>query len=245
MKITICDDSIEDLLHTDRLLEKYKKLNPFDDFDVEKYSDSAKLSFDIDKEKNFSDIFILDMLMPLQSGIDLAKLIRQKKEECTIIFTTSSEDYALQAFGVRAIRYLVKPLDEISFFEAINYALSFRNIKKESLYPVKTKEGIQTISCFDIEYVENSSRIIQVYLNHGGIVKSVFIRKTFEEEAIDLIQNKNFIQVHKSFIVNMQYINKLLQDEIIMENGNHIPVSKKKSSEVKRIYLSYMTERYR
>ena len=76
MKITICDDSIEDLLKIEELLLKYKTLYPGRNFELEKFSDPSRLSHTISAGK-LSDIYILDMLMPKRTGIDLAHQIRE------------------------------------------------------------------------------------------------------------------------------------------------------------------------
>ena len=75
MKITICDDSIKDLLKTEKLLLKYKAMRPDRDFEIEKFSDPSRLSQKISEGK-LTDIYILDMLMPGRTGIDLGNLIR-------------------------------------------------------------------------------------------------------------------------------------------------------------------------
>lgn len=75
MKITICDDSIKDLLTIEKLLSKYKTLYPDKDFEIEKFSDPSRLSHKI-LEGKLTDIYILDMLMPVQTGIDLGRQIR-------------------------------------------------------------------------------------------------------------------------------------------------------------------------
>lgn len=244
MKITICDDSIEDLINTEKLLIHYKEVNSHINFEIEKYSDSNKL-YQIIEDKKISDIYYLDMLMPNKSGIDLAQLIRKKHKYPVIIFTTSSEDFALDAYQVHAGRYLVKPYGEKAFFESLDYALSCLEAKKEPLYLLKTQEGLVSIPYSRIEYIENASRSLYVYLTDGGVLKSVLIRKSFESEVEELINYNYFLQVHKSFIVNMEYVEKLGQENIIMESGNCIPVSKKKLPEVKRQYLFYITEMYR
>lgn len=105
MKITICDDSIKDLLTIEKLLSKYKTLYPDKDFEIEKFSDPSRLSHKI-LEGKLTDIYILDMLMPVQTGIDLGRQIRMTSAENVIIYITASDDHALDAYGVHAVRYL-------------------------------------------------------------------------------------------------------------------------------------------
>lgn len=112
------------------------------------------------------------------------------------------------------------------------------------MYPIKTKNGLQSVSCSKIEYVENASRMLNVHLTDGSTITSIFIRKSFEEELGELIHNKCFLQVHKSFLINLNHVKKLDGNNIIMSSGANIPVSKKNISNVKRQYLLFVSGQY-
>ena len=86
---------------------------------------------------------------------------------------------------------------------------------------------------------------MNVHLVDGETITSIFIRKSFDEEIKDLIQNRNFIRVHKSFLVNLKYIKKLTRNDVTMDSGMNIPVSRKSSLDVKKEYLLFVSEQYR
>jgi len=240
MKITICDDSIMDLLHTEKLLLKYKSLYPDKDFELEKFSDPSRLYQRISSGK-LTDIYILDMLMPRRTGIDIGNLIRTSGSESVIIYITSSEDYALDAYGVRAVRYLLKPIDENKLFEALDYSFSYAKLRVDSLCLIKTKDGLLQRPYSKIEYVENASRKLEVHMTDGEILRSLFIRKSFEEETQEIAAQRNFLQIHKSFLVNIDYVKQLATDSVIMESGKRLPVSRAKAANVKREYLLFVS----
>lgn len=244
MKITICDDSIKDLLNTEKLLIKYKTLHPDKEFELEKFSDPSRLYQKISEGK-LTDIYILDMLMPRRTGIDLGRQIRMSNHESVIIYITASDDYALDAYGVRAIRYLLKPIDEDKLYEALDYALSYTKVKSESMYLIKTQDGLVQKPYSKIEYIENIGRKQEVHMSDGETIKSLFIRKSFEEETIEASRRKNFLQIHKSFLVNLDYVKQLTTDGMIMESGKQLPVSKAKAARVKREYLLFVSEKYK
>ena len=244
MKIVVCDDSIEDLAEIERLLTKYKETTPNTTLEVEQFSDAAKLYQKIQKNES-ADIYILDMIMPEKTGIDIGTLIRNSGRESVIIYLTSSDDFALEAYGVRAIRYLLKPVSEEKFFEALDYAFYITKPENERIYPVKTKNGPVAVPCSKIEYIEYYSRVLNIHLIDGQSIKSIFIRKSFDEEIREIAQDKRFIQVHKSFLINMNYVNQLTQSSIRMESGKSIPVSKKRAVNVRKEYLLFVNERYR
>ncbi|MDE5930861.1 MAG: response regulator, partial [Lachnospiraceae bacterium] len=131
MKIVICDDSMEDLEKVENLLAEYERTFPEEKFAVEKFSDAAEL-YDRISQKELADIYILDMIMPEKTGIDIGSLL-EKVGKSAIIYITSSDEFALEAYGVHAVRYLVKPVRGEVFFEAMDYAVSHAKTLQSSL----------------------------------------------------------------------------------------------------------------
>ena len=246
MKIVICDDNIEDLMKIEKLTTKYFALHPNTAFELEKFSNAQKLYKKI-KNWDLADIYILDIIMSDtdKTGVDLGNQLRKIGNESAIIYITSSDDYALDAYNVHAIRYLLKPVSEQKIFEALDYAISYSEIKKSAVYMIKTKDGLVSVPYSKIEYIENSSRILEVHLVDGEEIKSIFIRKSFDEEIKEIIADKNFIQVHKSYLVNLKCVKKLGKTSIQMESGICIPVSKKRIADDKKEYLLFAAEQYR
>ncbi|GFI21602.1 sensory transduction protein LytR [Lachnospiraceae bacterium] len=244
MKVVICDDCIEDLQMIETLLEKYEKSALDIGFAVEKYLD-ATILYDRILAGEQADIYILDMIMSDRTGLDIGSLIRKAGSDGVIIYITSSDDYALEAYGVHAARYLLKPVSEENFFEAIDLARSYSRIYKEHLFLIKTKKGTISVSYSRIEYIENYSRTLNVCLDDGENIRSIFIRKSFDEEIREIAKDRNFLQVHKSFLINMKHVKRLEQGEIVMESGKRIPISKTRATDVKRTYLQFLSECYR
>lgn len=244
MKIVVCDDDEEDLAKIERLLTSYRQANSNIRLDIEKFLDAETLYQKIQTE-DLADIYILDMIMSKKTGIDIGSEIRRIGRESVIVYITSSDDFAFQAYGVRAIRYLLKPVSEEQFFEALDYALSLTKTEKELIYSVKTKNGLVAVPYSKIEYIENYSRVLNIWLTDGELIKSIFIRKSFNEEIKEIAEDKNFVQVHKSFLINMRYVKKLTQKTVLMESGKSIPVSKNRAADVKKEYLLFVTEYYR
>lgn len=244
MKIVACDDSKEDLAEIKRLLEKYREKNADIEFEVMGFLSSDAL-YGMIKQEELGDIYILDIIMADKTGIDIGSMLRMVSEKSVIIYITSSEDYAMEAYSVRAVRYLIKPIREELFFEALDYAVSdILNVKKDAFYQVKTKEGLMSIPYSRIECIENYARTLHICMTDGNSIQSIFIRKSFEEEVRPLAEDKRFVHVHKSFLVNMDHIYKLAQNTIIMENGQNIPISRTRAAEVKKAYLMYVSAKY-
>lgn len=243
MKIAICDDSIKDIRNIEGLLAEYQESCPGLEFEIEKYMDSTKLKQKI-QQKDFAEIYILDIIMSETTGIDLGSQIREEAGKSIIIYITSSDDFALDAYEVHAARYLLKPIEREKFFEALEYAFSCTEVKRRPMYLVKTRDGLVSVPYSKIEYIENSSRTLEVNLTEGKQIRSIFMRKSFEEEIGQLAEEREFIQVHKSFLINMGYIKRLDGSSVIMDSGVRIPVSRKNVANVKRQYLMFAAEQY-
>lgn len=244
MKLVVCDDSMEDLEKIKGLLAKYTQINKSVRLETEYFKDSVELYRQI-QAKMHSDIYILDMIMSRRTGIDIGTLIRSTDEKSVIIYITSSDDFAFEAYGVHAVRYLLKPVREELFIEALDCAVSDISRKTaDAVYTVKTKDGLVSMPYSKIEYIENYSRTLNICLTDGKTIQSIFIRKSFEEETQQIVENSSFVQVHKSFLVNLHYVDKLAPGNIIMESGARIPVSKTRTADVKKEYLKFVSEQY-
>ena len=244
MRIVICDDNIKDLIELEKLVLKYSACYPDRQFEVEKFSEGEVLQQEF-QNKGQADIYILDIVMSGISGIDLGNQIRKNNQKSIIIYVTTSDDFALDAYDIHAIRYLLKPVKEEDFFEAMDYALTNIYVSEGAAFMVKTKTGILSVPYYRIEYIENVSRRLEVHLTDGQVITSIFIRKSFEEEIKEFVGDRNFLRVHKSFLVNMKYIKKLTRTEAAMESGNSIPISRKSALDVRREYLLYASAQYR
>lgn len=244
MKIVVCDDSMEDLEKIKGLLTKYMVTNKSVRLETEYFTDAAKLYHQIQEEAQ-SDIYILDMIMSERTGIDIGTLIRSTDERSVIIYITSSDDFAFEAYSVRAVRYLLKPVQEELFIEALDYAVSsISRETKDAVYTVKTKEGLVSIPYSRIEYIENYSRTLNIRLTDKKSIQSIFLRKSFDEEIQQFIENGSFVHVHKSFLVNLCHVDKLASGNVIMESGAKVPVSKARTADVKREYLKFVSGQY-
>lgn len=243
MKVIVCDDSMEDLEKIRGLLTKYIENNDKIQLEAEYFMYSAELYRQI-QARALGDIYILDMIMDEKTGIDIGALIRSIGKRCAIIYITSSDDFAFEAYGVHAVRYLLKPVREEQFIEALDYATDISRTKEDTVYTVKTKEGLVSIPYSRIEYIENDSRTLSICLTDQKHIQSIFIRKSFDEEIRQFVEDGSFVQVHKSFLVNLRHVERLAPGNILMKSGANIPVSKTRAADAKREYLKFVSKQY-
>lgn len=188
------------------------------------------------------DIILLDIQMPKLTGFEMLELIENPP---IIIFTTAYDHFAIKAFEVSAVDYLLKPFSEERFDQAIQKAIkllddkfkqddSIRNIitehdkKIETLERVVIKDGgkINIIPVNEIRWIEAQDDYVMIYSAQGKYLKQKTM-KYFE----DHLDETQFVRIHRSYIINLSYLQHLEQQEtdsykIILKNGQELPVSK-------------------
>lgn len=195
-------------------------------------------------ERHKPDLVFLDIEMNDGSGFDLVRHF--SIPDFKIIFTTAFDEYALEAFKVHALAYLLKPIDgeELSYairnlqtetkdqlqkkLEAVMLQLSSQNKISKVALPVL--DGLVFVHLNNIVRIEASGNYCTVYLNNG---KNHFISKTLKYFT-DQIQDQRFIRVHQSHLVNMDYVYKYIRGkngQIILEDGAVVPVSRSKKED--------------
>jgi two-component system LytT family response regulator len=193
----------------------------------------------INEEK--PDLIFLDIQMPKLTGFEMLELLENHP---VIIFTTAYDNYAIKAFEVNAADYLLKPFPQDRFEEAlkkakinlqdkISYQHTIQNIihhnekKIEKLERVVIKDGTKiTILPLDqIRWIEAQDDYVQIYTDNSKYLKKKTM-KYFEKYL-----NANFIRVHRSYIISVDYIKQLEMQpneayKIILKNDVQLPVSK-------------------
>lgn len=190
------------------------------------------------------DVIFLDIEMPDGTGFDLIRNLDQ--ENLKVIFTTAFDEYAVEAFKVNAIAYLLKPIegdelanviekfsqekkDEIGerLASLMKYLSEKEKVKKVAL-PVM--EGLQFVMIDDIVRAEASGNYTTVHLRTG---KTLFISKTLKF-ILETVNSSKFVRVHQSHIINMDYIHKYIRGkngQIILDDQTVVPVSRSKKDE--------------
>ncbi len=202
------------------------------------YADEKKLAEDIVSGRRF-DLYILGIVRPEAVGIKLGELIRSTGSAASIVYVTDGEEYAFQAYRLHAIRYLIIPVEEQELFSALELAYGIYLSRPCSTIYVKNAGEVTILNTDDIMYVENAVRVMTYNLNNGGRAVGKRRNISFEAALEPLSQLPNFIQPHKSYFINLNYVNALEGDSIVMENGAVIPISRKNLPNVRRQYNAF------
>lgn len=153
------------------------------------------------------NLFILDIQMPSISGIDLARMLLIEQPHAFIIFQTAYEQYALKAYEVGAIDYILKPFSKENLKRSIDRASSYQKDKNIS-FITKNKEESYLIAQEDIIYVEADLNevIIRTKEHFSYLDKQI----SYMEKVLD---NTLFFRIHRSFLINTKAIKQMLTVE--------------------------------
>ena len=234
IKIAFCDDDMEVLHQMNELLDRYR-VERNEDITYAAFQSPFELLTEIEKGIR-PDILFLDVVMPGQNGMDVAKEIRQYDTNMKIIFLTSSPEFAVESYSVGAYFYQLKPIWEESFFRLMDAVLAECEKKKKNSLILRSKDGITRIDLQQLEYCEVLGRKLLFHLENGAVLESA---GSLDDLAGQLMQYSNFFRPHQSFLVNMEYIQNISSRSIKMVNDAEIPIPHGKCSEIKNIYMEY------
>ncbi len=234
IKIAFCDDDMEVLHQMNELLDRYR-VERNEDITYAAFQSPFELLMEIEKGIR-PDILFLDVVMPGQNGMDVAKEIRQYDTNMKIIFLTSSPEFAVESYSVGAYFYQLKPIWEESFFRLMDAVLAECEKKKKNSLILRSKDGITRIDLQQLEYCEVLGRKLLFHLEDGAVLESA---GSLDDLAGQLMQYSNFFRPHRSFLVNMEYIQNISSRSIKMVNDAEIPIPHGKCSEIKNTYMEY------
>lgn len=236
LRIAICDDDSRDRERVLSFVDEYLK---------EKGVAATVRTFDhpdalIEECGKFRPhIYILDIVMPMLTGIQAARELRWNQPDAQIIFATSEKSFALESFDVNPINYILKPVDRDKLFSTLDLAASRVDTGHERSVAVKSKGGFKYISIDDILYIEYRNHLVSYHLQSGEVISPPTLRIGFTEYMEKTHKEDDFIRCHESIAVKTAAIDKLSKTGIILSNKEEIPVSKSRYQEVMDKYMDF------
>jgi len=228
LQIAICDDNIEELSNMVQLLNLYRSSKHLN-CEYAVFPNGFDLVSVLGKGKRF-DIYCLDVIMPGFSGIDVAKEIRAFDKTAPILFFTSSPDFALESYSVKAINYVLKPISKEKFFYTLDQVLEQLKMEEnDDAIIVKSSEGIQRILISNLVSVEVTGRKVLYHLLSGKVIEC---SDPFFTVCENLLKFERFIKTHRSYIVNMQYVDTIEDCRITLQNLASVPIAQGKAKEI-------------
>ena len=241
IRIALCDDMPVHTSHILVLLDGYQKKRPGVNLRSYSFDSGDKLLESINQGQYF-DVYLLDIIMPELDGIMLAQQIRLLDIDAPLIFLTQSASYALDAFSVSAIQYILKPVSPCELYPILDKVIAHYDRNRDSLLTVVSPGRTVTMVYSNIIAVEYVGRSLHYHLSTGEVVESKTIRTSFGVAVSELLIDKRFLSVHQSFVVNLDHVSELRSRSFLMRNGMDISIPRLKYSAVKKAYLNYLEE---
>ena len=225
LKIAVCDD--EKIICED--IQK-KLINIKSDYLIDSFNTSNDILLNALKY----DIIFLDIEMPEIDGLSIAKELRQRSYKGYIVFLSSHTEFVMEAFKVKAFRFLEKPIDINMLNEAISEAE--KEIYENKHIIVKGYGTEILIDISEILYIKADGNKTLIVSKEKVIETNETLKQWIEE-----LGDENFCQIHRAYIVSLKHVKEINYDRITLDYSNiEIPVSRRRLAKFKMNFYSYI-----
>lgn len=231
MKIGICDDESSLLSLLTKYVEEWCDLKEIE-CEIDTYPSAEAFLFAYEDIVHY-DLLLLDIQMQEMNGMELAKKLRSRKEEVSILFITGVKEYVFDGYSVDAISYLLKPVQKDRLMECLDKA--YTKINSTTPYILLEMKGyISKVKVTDIFFVESDLHNTS-FKTVGGTIKNGKGIQLLEEELVPL----GFYRPHRSFLINLAKVEKIAKKDIYLEDGSIIPIARGRWEDLNLAYLAY------
>lgn len=232
LKIAICDDSLTDRVVLEKLLRLYGN-NQGIEMHIDGYH-SAELLFKACNQEKYSLVF-MDIYLGGMQGNEAARILVESGD-CCVIFTTSSVEFALEGFEIGVFHYVVKPYDYDKIAKSMEKYVRTFYVDSMAVLRVKPvgNEPEQIIRQKDICYIESFDKIRCIHTRNGDVNTYMTIN-----EINGMLLENVFCRPHRSYVVNLDYVKRFAKNELELEAGRIIPISRSAYEEVAAKYARY------
>ncbi|OCN04764.1 hypothetical protein A4S06_10380 [Erysipelotrichaceae bacterium MTC7] len=233
MKICIVDD---DQNQINRLTQYINNHESFLDFDIVEFNDST----DLEILHIRYDLYFLDIDMPKRTGFQLATLIQKEYPDAIFIFVSAHNEFVYDSFKFNAFYFVRKFSFEADMIDALHLAET--KLKKYAKkYEINSVDGEKLIVSFaNVLYFEKMINQLLVVLSNGKTyTERKSMKQLLQEVNLDLV---GFSLINAGTCVNLKGVLKLVDSEMVMRNGEHLAISRRRFSDVRESYHRYLME---
>lgn len=232
IKVALCDDETAARDELSDLLNQYCVQHDTE-IEIETFQASLDLLNAVERGSRF-DVLLLDILMPGLNGIDTAAEIRRYDSYVKIIFLTSSSEFAVQSYTVKAFYYLLKPTTSDNFFPILDSVLETCDREREGSLILNCKDGIIPVETKRIEFCEVFHRTLFIHMTSGKIIECTGSLDNLEKQLTDC---GCFMRFHRSYLVNLNHVRNISRRVVTMSCLTEIPIPRGKYNEIKNAFL--------
>lgn len=234
IKIAICDDENIFVDKYIKIINSIKKNRNYN-IEISTFNSGEELINHIFINEVKFDLIFLDIIMKEINGIETARKIKEIDELTEIVLLTSSKEYALDAYDVKVLNYIIK--DSQNLESKIDEAIKHCYSKTNDYIIINNKSTIEKIEISKIVYIESNKRKLSIITTNS---KYEIYEKL--DNIYNKIENYGFIKTHKSYIINMNFIQRIEPKEIITTKGEIIPISRGNINAIKEKFMKYLED---
>ena len=223
LNIAIVEDNNADA----EILESYIKSYMDQDgveHHVERFSDASSF---LKEYKPIFDIIFMDIELPDDNGMNLAKKLRTIDDFTMIIFVTNMSQFAVNGYEVNAFDFIVKPVNYLTFAMKMNRAVRHLSRVKDMSVSIKTDTGTVFVSASKIKFVETQNHGVIYHLSDGAQIVSRDAMKNVEGV---LKEESGFFKCNRCYLVNLRYVDKV-DSSVVVIDGNELLISRPRKKE--------------
>lgn len=229
--VAVCDDTEEERLQAAEYAGRFFDREGIE-VRIETYASGREL---LESDREY-DLYLLDVLMPGMSGIDTAQALAEAKGRPVVIFITSSLESAVEGYRVEAAGFILKPVEEESFWATMERVVRRRLGVKKAVLPVVHNRVNVELPLERLAWFENRLHRVFVKLADGEILS---VNQKLSELQLVLEPHSQFLRCHQSYLVNLDYVDKLEDSCFYMKDGQVIPISRNFYKQSKNAYYHY------
>lgn len=229
LRVSTCDDDVATLSQLEELVRQY--LDP-GELCLATYSGYGEFL----TTRQYVDLLFMDIDLGDGCGIELAKEVKKTDSGTCVIFVTAHPEYVEESFEVEPVYFLVKPIRPDSFRRAMERAMErLAAERQKSRLTVTFQNRVSAVALRDISYIEFSVRSATI---HAG----TRVLRTYEKlSSLQQRVDSRFIQCHKSYLVNMDYVIGFQGNTLELCGGVEIPVSQSRAKVTRETLLHHLT----
>lgn len=228
IKVAVLDDELRDL---EKVSEYFKSVsNKYISYDCTCFDNEDKLYDEV------FDLYVLDIEMPNLNGLQVAEIIKENNPNSVIVLHSKRNDLVFESFKIGVFFFVRKD----------NFEEDMKNAQKRfdqhfktsnMIYNYQNKDVIRNIQYRDIMYIEKVGHRVEIHLCDGEVLRDNTSMRNI------LPKFGSFIHCHQSYLVNLQYVEKIDSNDFFIKNGDRVQISKRNLIKVKKAYIDYLNKK--
>lgn len=209
-----------------------------DPFRIYSFSDGKALLKALGNPNVAMDLLFLDIMLGQEDGLAIAASLHALRPELPVVLISSSPEFALESYTVHPAHYLLKSMTDQSLASALDYCIALHRSPGQLV--IRWKKTEKVLSFSEILYIEVLDSLLKLHTRAGNEYQTGGHLTQLEQR----LPPGQFLRCHKSYLVNMDYVEGIRRYTLLLTGGQTIPVSKQNYTAIKEAYLHYGARRF-